>query len=112
MKVAALASEELAAIRTDLQSGSGGAPVHYGFAILAGTAYGFLVEASGVSGLAAGVAYAAALWLGSDFVLLPLTGLAHRVPKYGWRVEALSAAGHLVYGTVLELVREWIRTAL
>jgi len=62
--------------------------------------------------VAAGGIYGALLWVGADFVVLPLTELSKPAPAYGWRVEALSLAGHLAYGTVLELVRKQIHRAL
>ncbi len=112
-KVAALVAEELTATRNDLEGREpAGTAVHYSFAVMAGVAYALLVEYSGVSGPGAGAAYAAVLWFGGDFIVLPLAGLSEPAPKYGWRVEALSLAGHLAYGTVLELVRSRIRTAL
>ena len=113
MKVAGLALEELTAIHQKLEGRKrGGTIVHYSFAVFAGTAYAVLTEYSPLRGVAAGTIYGAVLWFGADFIVLPLTKLSRPAPAYGWRVEGLSLAGHLAYGTVLEVVRKQIRQVL
>jgi putative membrane protein len=113
MKAAEMALEELGAIRAGLTGRErGGTVVHYSFAAAAGASYSLLAEYSRADGLAGGLLFSAALWFGADFILLPLSGLSHAAPVYGWRVEALSLLGHLAYGSVLEETRGRVRCML
>lgn len=106
MKVARMAADELNAIRARLEGQErGGTAVHYTFAGAAGAAYAASIEYAGWCGIWAGLLYATALWFGADFIVLPATGLSRSGAKYGWRVEAVSLAGHLAYGMVLEISR-------
>jgi putative membrane protein len=88
----------------------GGAAVHLGFGTVVGGLYGGLSEISPVFSAGLGTAYGTAVWALADETALPLLGLdkpPHRKPL-SQHLNMFIA--HLVYGSVLDLVRRGVRT--
>jgi len=93
------------------QKPAAGTAVHYGFGAAMGAVYGLLSEVAPVARVGFGLAYASALWLAADEIMLPALKLSKRpdeVPP-AKHLEALGA--HLVYGATTEGLRRALQRA-
>lgn len=82
-----------------------GSVLHYGFGATAGAVYGLLARRWPGVTAGRGLAYATAVWLVADEVLVPAMGLTdppHRTPL---RRHGYALVGHWAYGAALEAVR-------
>jgi len=93
------------------QKPAAGSAVHYGFGAAMGALYGLLSEVAPVARLGFGLAYASALWLAADEIMLPVLKLSKTPDEYppSKHLEALGA--HLVYGATTEGLRRALQRA-
>lgn len=84
-----------------------GPAVHYLFGAGAGALYGALVERR--PGWRGGLRFGEAVWLLSDFLGLPLLGLAPPQWRTPPAVHLRGAASHVPYGVATEMVRRALR---
>ena len=90
---------------------AGGSLVHYAFGALSGGLYGLLAEVNDTTRSGFGTAYAAAVWLGADEIMVPALKLSPP-PMESPLSQHLSGLGaHLVYGATTEAVRRTLRAA-
>ena len=89
-----------------------GRGLHYGFGIVMGAGYGVAAEYLPMVGVAAGVPFGLALWMGTDLSSLPLLDLAQRPSETKPIDHVLHLGSHLVYTTTLELTRRQLQRLL
>jgi uncharacterized membrane protein YagU involved in acid resistance len=112
-RVATIVAEKVAHKRLNAKERAvGGAAVHLGFGTFVGTLYGAAAEAAPVVTIGGGTAYGAAVWALADETAVPLMGLAKPPKQRALSEHTTSFVGHLVYGSVLELVRRGVRTLI
>lgn len=89
-----------------------GAAAHYTMGAFTGGLYGLSAEYFLPATAGTGLAFGAAVWMGADNIVLPLTGLAGPMTDYPISVHAYALASHFVYGACAELVRRVVRQVL
>lgn len=84
--------------------------VHYGFGAMWGLGYGLARESLPWISTPVGVtAFASAVWMASDNVLLPAVNLAAPATRYPLKSHAYAWAAHLAYGFAVASVYEALR---
>jgi hypothetical protein len=82
-----------------------GPAVHYTTGLLLGTVYGALVILIPVISDCFGTIYGTAVWLVADEVAVPALGLGPKASHTPPLAHAEALSSHLVFGSVVELVR-------
>jgi putative membrane protein len=88
-----------------------GAAVHYAFGAGMGALYGLLAEVAPISRTGFGLAYAAALWLAADEILVPALKLSDPPDQYPLSKHLEGLGAHLVYGATTEGLRRALQWA-
>jgi hypothetical protein len=88
-----------------------GAAVHYAFGAVTGAVYGLLNELAPATGSAFGLAYATAVWLVADEILVPSLRLSAPPDEYPVSKHLEGLGAHLVYGATTEGIRRALRWA-
>jgi hypothetical protein len=83
-----------------------GPAMHYAFGGAVGILYGILGELFPRATLGYGKGYGTAVWLLADETGVPLLNLSKRPDRFSLSAHAYALGGHLVYGLVLESVRD------
>lgn len=83
-----------------------GPVVHYAFGAMMGAAYGSAADRIPWLKRGRGVPFGIALWLAGDEIGLPVVGLGPKPTETPFQVHLAMLASHLVYGAVLESVRQ------
>lgn len=86
--------------------------VHYAFGTGIAAMYGAAVEFEESFSIWLGMPFGAAVWLGAHVITVPALGLSEPVTQSSPIQEAAEFSAHLVYGTVVEVVRYTIRVHL
>jgi uncharacterized membrane protein YagU involved in acid resistance len=94
------------------QRAAAGAAVHLGFGTVIGGLYGGLAEVWPTVGVGVGTAYGTCVWALADETALPILGLDKPPLQRTAGEHAQMFAMHLVYGTVLDLVRRGVRSLI
>ncbi|MDQ2731044.1 MAG: DUF1440 domain-containing protein [Armatimonadota bacterium] len=94
------------------EKATAGAAAHYVMGAASGGLYGVASELLPKTTAGAGIPFGAAVWMGADNVVLPLTGLAGPMTDYPISIHIYALASHLVYGACTDLVRRVVRQAL
>ena len=79
--------------------------IHFTFGAAVGALYGAFARGE-ARAWKSGAALGAALWLTADEVAMPLLGLSHPTHRRPLEMHLQSLGSHLVYGTVVERVRQ------
>jgi len=85
-----------------------GAAVHYAFAGAVGAMYGAAASHTDDVTAWAGLPFGATVWLVSDEMGVPLSGLSKGPWEYPLATHANALAAHLVYGITTEMVRRLV----
>ncbi len=88
-----------------------GAAVHYVFGATMGALYGLLAEIAPVTRSGFGLAYATALWLAADEIMVPALKLSKPPDQYPLSKHLEGLGAHLVYGATTEGVRRALQWA-
>ena len=88
-----------------------GAAVHYAFGASMGALYGLLSEIAPVTRAGFGLAYASALWLAADEILVPALKLSKSPDEYPLSKHLEGLGAHLVYGATTEGLRRALQWA-
>ena len=83
--------------------------VHFGIATGMGALYGGLAEMDRRVAAGFGTGFGAALWLGANEIGLPALGVSPSPVSTPLSEQACSLASHLLYGAILEAVRQALR---
>lgn len=83
-----------------------GPVVHYAFGAMMGAVYGSAADGMPWLTRGRGVPFGVALWLAGDEIALPAAGLGPKPTETPLQVHLAMLASHLVYGAVLESVRQ------
>jgi hypothetical protein len=78
--------------------------IHFTFGAVAGAAYGCFVTRERHQ-FGSGAAFGAAVWLLADEIAMPMLGLSRPTTERSWEQHLQSLAGHIVFGTVAEMIR-------
>lgn len=89
-----------------------GRVVHYAFGAVSAIAYGAIADIAPAVTLGLGSLFGIAVWIGADNLLLWALGLAKRPTAYPVSTHGYSFASHVVYGVVVEAVRQLVRPVL
>ena len=85
--------------------------MHYAMGGTSGAIYGAVNEMMPVVHMAAGLPFAAAVWVVADDIVLPALGLKPPT-EYPLSEHAYALASHFVYGLTTEMVRGAVRNVL
>ncbi len=88
-----------------------GAAVHYAFGATTGALYGLLTEIAPAARLGFGLAYATAVWLAADEIMLPVLKLSRPPNQYPLSKHVEGLGAHLVYGATTEGLRRALHWA-
>lgn len=88
-----------------------GSAVHYGFGAAMGALYGLLSEVAPASRSGFGLAYASALWLAADEIMVPALDLSKGPTEVPLSKHLEGLGAHLVYGATTEGVRRALQWA-
>ncbi len=86
--------------------------VHYAFGSTVAAAYGTLVEFAPSMCAGWGMPFGAVVWLGAHVITVPALGLSEPVTRSAPGPEAAEFGAHLVYGSVAEGLRRFLRIHL
>ena len=86
--------------------------VHYSFGASVAAIYGTTAELVPLVSNGWGIPFGAAVWLGAHVITVPALGLSDPITHSGLRAEAVEFGAHLVYGTVAEGLRRFLRRRL
>lgn len=89
-----------------------GPTVHYGFGANVAAIYGTTAELAPLVSTGWGIPFGAAVWLGAHVITVPALGLSEPITHSARRAEAVEFGAHLVYGTVAEGLRRFLRRRL
>jgi putative membrane protein len=90
------------------QKAAAGAAVHYAFGTAVGAIYGAAAARTPDVAAWVGLPFGATVWLVSDEMGVPLSGLAKAPDEYPLSTHASALASHLVYGITTEVVRRLV----
>jgi len=93
------------------QKQTAGAVVHYAFGAAMGALYGVLSEVAPVTRKGFGLAYATAVWLAADEILVPALKLSKPPNEYPLSKHVEGLGAHLVYGATTEGLRRALHWA-
>jgi uncharacterized membrane protein YagU involved in acid resistance len=88
-----------------------GAAVHYAFGTSMGALYGLLTEVAPISRAGFGLAYATAVWLAADEIMIPALKLSKPPDEYPLSKHMEGLGAHLVYGATTEGLRRALQWA-
>lgn len=88
-----------------------GSAVHYGFGAAMGALYGLLAEVAPSTRAGFGLAYATALWLAADEIMVPALKLSKPPDEYPLTKHLEGLGAHLVYGATTEGLRRALQWA-
>ena len=83
--------------------------VHYAFGASIAGAYGIAAELNPAVRTGGGALFGLAVWLGAHVIAVPALGWSEPVTRSPASPEAVELGAHLAYGSVVELVRRWLR---
>jgi uncharacterized membrane protein YagU involved in acid resistance len=89
-----------------------GSVVHYAYGTILGGLYGMAAEDWRPARWGEGALFGAAVWLGSDEIMVPALKLAKGPREYPLKVHAGALASHVVYGVTAEMVRRGLRAGV
>ena len=89
-----------------------GPTVHYSFGANVAAIYGITAELAPMVSTGWGIPFGAAVWLGAHVITVPALGLSEPITHSAPRAEAVEFGAHLVYGTVAEGLRRFLRRRL
>jgi putative membrane protein len=75
--------------------------IHFSFSILAGMAYGALVEYVPIVALGTGVVFGLAIWVGAHEIVMPVIGLTPSTWDLPPNEQASEFFGHALWGLVI-----------
>jgi putative membrane protein len=75
--------------------------IHFAFSILAGIAYGVLVEFFPIVAIGAGVGFGLAVWIGAHEIVMPLMGLTPPAWALPANEQGSEFFGHALWGLVI-----------
>jgi hypothetical protein len=106
VKVAQKISELVTGERIDKSKKSmAGQIVHYGFGTVTGAVYGAIAERQPRVGIARGLGFGTAVWLGADEITVPALGFSEPPTKAPLSSHLYGLIAHLVYGLSTEAAR-------
>jgi putative membrane protein len=83
--------------------------IHFAFSIIAGIAYGALVEFFPIVALGAGVAFGLVIWIGAHEVIMPLLGLTPAAWALPASEQGSEFFGHALWGLVIGVFSSYFR---
>lgn len=89
-----------------------GPAMHYLFGATMAATYSVVVEYWDTARVGWGLPFGAAVWLGAHVITVPALGLSEPITHSAPAAEAVEAAAHLVYGAVVEAIRQPLRKLL
>jgi putative membrane protein len=75
--------------------------IHFAFSLLAGIAYGVLVEFLPIVAIGAGIGFGLAIWVGAHEIVMPLIGLTPPVGQLPLNEQGSEFFGHALWGFVI-----------
>jgi len=97
-------------LRDDDKENAGSA-VHYAFGAAMGALYGLLSEVAPATRSGFGLAYASALWLAADEIMVPALKLSKSPGEYPVSQHLEGLGAHLLYGATTEGLRRALQWA-
>ncbi len=83
--------------------------IQFAFSILAGVAFGALVESFPFVEIGAGVTFGVAIWIGGHEIVMPLIGLTPPTWALPLNEQASEFCGHALWGVVIAVFYTYLR---